>query len=258
MASSRRGERVGGKGGRDDGVRGRAESVEEQGDDLRGSQRLPVGDHRMAAGKGHHVQPPGGLLRLEAQLPGVRLDQPDEGSEDRLGVVGVAVRPRTAGPLRAHPRLPGAPQRVEHTDHPAHMRLQRLDGRHEPVLQTGSGVHLLQFGHQCGGIEGAGPGGAQQLLLGVEDPEDRALGDTGGLGDLTGADVGAARQHEFQRRRQEHGPAVVRGECGGASRGRWHDATLRLSEDSLTHVSLGAPRGPSDAVPQASSLTRCC
>ncbi len=53
----------------------------------------------------------------------------------------------------------------------------------------------------------------EALLVG-EDPEDRSLGDPGGLGDLARRDRGAMGEQEGKRRRDDLGPSLRRGEGG--------------------------------------------
>ena len=54
--------------------------------------------------------------------------------------------------------------------------------------QPPAGVDLLEVTQERPEVQGVVDGGLDQLLLGLEDPEDRALGHPGRPGDLAGGD----------------------------------------------------------------------
>ena len=68
------------------------------------------------------------------------------------------------------------------------------------------------------GVEGGLDGGVDQRLLVGEDPEDGALGDAGGLGDLAGGDVDALGQQEGHGGGDDGGPSLVGRHRGGRVR----------------------------------------
>ena len=63
----------------------------------------------------------------------------------------------------------------------------------------------------------------QRLLVG-EDPEDRALGDAGGLGDLAGGERGAVREQQREGGLDDAGPPLLGRERGGPGSGRLEGA----------------------------------
>ena len=65
-------------------------------------------------------------------------------------------------------------------------------------------------------------------VLGGEGPEDGALGDVGGLGDLPGTDLAAELLQQRLGRGDQRGPPFVRGQRGGSG----HRASV-MSEHSL-------------------------
>ena len=69
----------------------------------------------------------------------------------------------------------------------ARNRCWRIEASFEqPGLERLVGVDLQDPVRQGPGLEGPRDGELDELLLGLHDPEDRALGDAGRLGDLPG------------------------------------------------------------------------
>ena len=60
------------------------------------------------------------------------------------------------------------------------------------------------------GLERLGHGGVDELVLGREHPEDRALGDPGGLGDQPGRDVPAVLVEQRQGDGDQRLPPLLR------------------------------------------------
>ena len=67
--------------------------------------------------------------------------------------------------------------------------------------------------------------GVDEIVLGREDAEDRALRDPGRLGDLPGAHVGAAGEHQRERRPDQRLAAFLRRQRRGAA-GGGHTASV--------------------------------
>ena len=84
---------------------------------------------------------------------------------------------------------------VAHLEQPL---LQRLADRYGPDLL-----------HHGTGVERRLRGRADQRVLVGEDPEDRALGDAGRLGDLAGRDLGTVLADQRQGGADDRGAALL-------------------------------------------------
>ena len=71
-----------------------------------------------------------------------------------------------------------------------------------------------------GRVEGGVDDRVDELVLVGEDPEDRALGDAGGLGDLTRGDGAALLEEQGERGRDDQRPPFLRRQRRGPGAGR--------------------------------------
>ena len=113
------------------------------------------------------------------------------------------------------------PRRGDHADGP-----HQAEDLREPVLQHGHRCAIMRSGtagrgrsarapRAAAGLEGPGQRGLDELVLGVEDPEDRALGDAGRLGDLPGGHRAPVDPQQRQGRVGERLATLRRGERRG-------------------------------------------
>ena len=195
--------------------------------DGRGSSRIRAGcvlamvrpRRRCAASSGSRPDP-----------VAVRLEQRGERAEVRR-LVPVGHR----RPAARHLHHPERGAQLPEVGDPAAQDLDRLD-RAGPRAES-DGSMASERGVRRGGVERRLDHGLDQRLLVREDPEDRALGDAGGLGDLAGGDRGAVGEDQGQRGRDDLGPALGRGAGRwlGCGWGRWSWRPTYMSERSLTH-----------------------
>ena len=88
------------------------------------------------------------------------------------------------------------------------------------------------------GVEGRLDGRVDERLLVGEDPEDGALGDAGGLGDLAGGELGAVLDQQREGGRDDGGPALVGRQRGGPM-ARLGLAIVGRGDDGLVSVEAG-------------------
>ena len=207
-------------------VVGRGEdAVQHQVHDLLRFGKPVLADDGVGQRKGHGPQGVGGLDRVEAQTVAIGLEQRgDRGVE--LLVVGSLTRPEAVGIVLDRRAQPHG---VEQREHPLQPGLQDADGRDQPLLDVLAEVDLGELVAGVLDVEHVLQHGVDQGLLGREGPKDRALGDVGGLGDLSGADLAAELLEQRLGGGDQCGPAFVGGQGGRAG----HPAHV-VSEHSLS------------------------
>ena len=127
---------------------------------------------------------------------------------------------------RSLPGRAGDPQHPHDLPDALHPPAHGVDGLGQHLLQRVERVDQAQFGDVRGGVQDAGDDRVDHRVLVREDPEDRALGDAGGLGDLPGGDGGAVVADQRDRGGDDRGPAFV-GRQRGCSGGWWcHGGTV--------------------------------
>ena len=99
---------------------------------------------------------------------------------------------------------------------PLQVLLHHGDRGGEAVAQRQVAVDGSQLGLDGGRVERLVDAGVDDLVLAVEDPEDRALGDARRLGDLLGADGAALVPQQRDGGGDDRGPPVVGGHRGSA------------------------------------------
>ena len=87
--------------------------------------------------------------------------------------------------------------------------LEDRDHLQEPVAQGLLPIDLLDPRDDVSGLEGPGDRRVDQVVLRVEGPEDRALGDPGGLGDVPGRHRPAVDAQQPQGHVGQLGPALL-------------------------------------------------
>ena len=102
--------------------------------------------------------------------------------------------------------------------------LNTIERRGMTAISTPAGrVLIVAADHPAVEVERVLEGRHDQVVLGVEDAEDGALGDAGRLGDLPGGDGAPVLQEQGQRDVHQRTAALV-GRHGGGTRGHPHDA----------------------------------
>ena len=153
-----------------------------------------VGDLGVAGGEGQQPDDPGRLVRADPQPVGVRFEQSVSGS--RISLARALVGPAAIASGLRSSGGPGKPSAISSstTDSSrrcrtstAHSAVHGRTGRSRPVGH-GVGVDGRELGQRRRLVEGRAQAGVDQLGLVGEDPEDGALADPAGLGDLLGGD----------------------------------------------------------------------
>ncbi len=197
-----------GSGVRGDGLAtggggGDPDAVEEQLDDRGRGERRGTDEQRVAGGQDEAAQQAGGHGRFEAEPGPVRLEQRHErGQVDLAG---------------AAPWTGRCARRIDSSCQISVMRgCRSCDGPLEAGLEGQPRVDGGEGGLEGAGGEGSLHGGVDHGVLVGEDPEDRAFGHAGGVGDLPGRDVGAPRDSSgmvaatIAARRSSAGSAAAR------------------------------------------------
>ena len=147
------------------------EAVQDGVDDLLGGEQSPVGDVGVAAGEGEQPQHVDELVDRHRQLVGVGADDVGEqGAEaGRASVGGVGVVQVVGGPTSSIFCI---------SSKVARNRCCRIATTFSSRALSGWSRSISSIrADQVTGLEGPGDGRVDQLVLGLEDPEDRALGD---------------------------------------------------------------------------------
>ena len=194
-----------------------ADATEQDVGDLGGGEHLL----RLGAGVPHaehqRAQQQRRLAGLDGELVAVRLEDLGEPVEQRT--VRVEDELRRPGRVLVRPGRLGHPhlaQRHHHRDDLLRARVHALGGDQHPLAQVGDPRERRgQLGLPGGGVHGLGGRHQQRGLVG-EDPEDRALGDAGGLGDLLGGHAAAVLEQQRHDDVDDRAAAVVGGHRRGA------------------------------------------
>ena len=114
------------------------------------------------------------------------------------------------------------PIRRHQLEHPGEAPLEELDDLQQHGTELLVGLDLLELGDERVEVERVLEGRQDQVVLGVEDPEDRALGDAGGVGDLPGGHGAPVLEQQRDGGVDERCAAVVGREGLGTG---WHAST---------------------------------
>jgi len=117
----------------------------------------------------------------------------------------------------------------EHRHHPPSDRLPDPHCLGQPVLQREGMADPPQLLEVVGSCENASGSGEDEVVLAVEDPEDRPFGHPGGGGEVLGGYVEPPLEDEWQGGLDERSPARLGGQSRGSGRllqGRHHSGTI--------------------------------
>ena len=149
----------------------------------------------MGVGAGEAEQPDvlGESLGADGQPVGVRLEQRDDPAAHADPPVVLAV---ATGPAAQRLRGAGHPDGDEDLEDLPEALVEGADHGEQPLLERLGGVDHVEAGEEGGGVGGVLHHGVDELLLGLEDPVERALGDAGGGRDVLGAHRVTVLAHE--------------------------------------------------------------